>query len=330
MSAAINSCPRTAIDPDDLSAHFKGKNRAMVPELLSVVWSLEQYWPMSLRQIYYQAVAALLVANNLSQYRRLMGVCKTLREQDILPWRAMEDRARRTTAKRGLSGLHEFLENNLESALNWRWYHRCHLQGQRNYVEVTIEKDALAPLVEDVCWPLCTRMSVTKGQPSVTLMEQIARRMESAIQRGQHPILLHFGDLDPTGIQVPMSMRQTLMDVHGLDVKVTHGGLTPAQCREYALPESVDAAKATDPNYRRWLERYGTGQAPTELDALHPAKLQEVVRQSILDCYDDQAMREQRAKELEDGDILREMRLSMLTHLRAKFPAQMSELEVTL
>lgn len=323
-----NSCPSTVIDPEDLRAYFKGKNRELVPELLSVIWELEEYWPMSLRQIYYQAVAALLVANNLSQYRRIMTVCKTLREHDVLPWRAMEDRGRRTTDKRGLSGLNEFLESNLKSALNWRYYHRCHLQGQDNYVEVTVEKDALAPLVEDVCWPLCTRMSVTKGQPSVTLMEQIARRMEAAMQRGQEPILLHFGDLDPTGVQVPVSMRQTLMDVHGLEVTVTHGGLTPAQCLEHSLPESVDAAKASDPNYGRWIKRYGHEQAPTELDAVHPAKLQDMVRQAILDCYDDEGMREQQAKEHEDERVLKEMRRFMLRQLERRFPEHMGGLEV--
>lgn len=324
----IYSCPSTVIDPDDLRAYFKGKNRELVPDLLSVIWELEEYWPMSLRQIYYRAVAALLVANNVKQYRRIMSVCKTLREQDVLPWRAMEDRGRRTTGKRGLSGLNEFLNSNLESALNWRYYHRCHLQGQDNYVEVTVEKDALAPLVEDVCWPLCTRMSVTKGQPSVTLMEQIARRLDAAMQRGQNPILLHFGDLDPTGVQVPVSMQQTLMKVHGLEVDVIHGGLTPAQCREHKLPESIDAAKATDPNYERWLARYGTEQAPTELDAVHPAKLQDMVRQAILDCYDDEGMREQQAKEHEDEQVLKEMRRFMLTHLRAKFPEHMTGVEV--
>lgn len=322
------SCPSTTINPDDLRAYFKGQNRTLVPELLKVIWDLEDYWPMSLRQIYYRAVAALLVANNVKQYRRIMGICKTLRENDALPWRAMEDRGRTTTAKRGLSGLGEFLESELNGALNWRYYHRCRLQGQDNYVEVTVEKDALAPLIEDVCWPLCTRMSVTKGQPSVTLMEQIARRMEAAMQRGQEPILLHFGDLDPTGIQVPVSMRKTLMDVHGLDVDVIHGGLTPEQCREHRLPESLDAAKATDPNYPRWLARFGTEQAPTELDAVHPAKLQEMVRQAILDCYDDAKMREQQEKEREDVSVIREMRRSMLRHFRSAFPDHMHGIEV--
>ena len=62
-----DSCASTRIDDDDLRALFKGDNRELLPKLLEVVWSLEDYWPMTLRQIYYQAVAALLVANNLAE-----------------------------------------------------------------------------------------------------------------------------------------------------------------------------------------------------------------------------------------------------------------------
>jgi hypothetical protein len=323
----LDLCASTRIDDDDLRRLFKGPNRGLVPKLLDVIWGLEDYWPMTLRQIYYQAVAALLVSNNLGQYRRIGNICKALREDDILPWRAMEDRARRTTAKRGLSGLEEFLQSNLATALNWRYYHRCHLQGQANYVELTVEKDALAPLVEEVCWPLCTRMSVTKGQPSVTLMQRIAGRMEAAVSRGQTPILLHFGDLDATGVQVPLSMQSTLWRVHGLDVEVVMGGLTPEQVVEHNLPQSIDAAKEDDPNIERWNQRF-PGQAPTELDAMHPSILQETVRAALLDCYDDEQMAEQKEKEHEDEEVLKRMRRSMLTHLRTEFPEQMEPLDL--
>jgi hypothetical protein len=320
-------CSRTEIDCDAITQLYKGDNRQLVPSLLDVVWDLEPYWALSLRQIYYQAVAALLVRNDQSQYRRIMSIMKTAREHDLLPWRAMEDRARRTTEKQGLSGLEEFLEENLGSALNWRYYHRCHLQGQPIYAEVTVEKDALAPLVEEVCWPLCTRMSVTKGQPSVTLMEQIARRMEAALQRGQEAVLLHFGDLDPTGVQIPLSMRDTLWEVHGLDVRVVMGGLTPQQCATHRLPQSLDAAKADDPNYDRWVSRF-PGQAPTELDALHPKLLQQLVETKLLELYDDALMAEQRAQEKDDEDVLKAMRRSMLHHLETEFPEVMAEIEI--
>ncbi|MFL7811960.1 MAG: hypothetical protein AB8I80_25205, partial [Anaerolineae bacterium] len=179
---------------------------------------------------------------------------------------------------------------------------------------------------EDVTSRLCTRMSVTKGQPSVTLMQTIAERMEAAERRGQSPMLLHFGDLDSTGVQIPLSMEKTLWDVHGIDVEVIHGGLTPEQCVEHNLPQSLDAAKPQDPNTARFHQRF-PGQAPTELDAMHPAILQDTVREALLDCYDDEQMREQQEKEKEDEKVLKRMRRSMLAHLRTTFPEQMAGLE---
>jgi len=320
-------CPSTRIDPDTLNSLFKGSNRDLVPKLLEVIWNLQRYWPMTLRQIYYQAVANLLVSNNESQYRRIMNILKKLREEDVLPYSAMEDRARRTSDKRGVEGLQVFLKENLALALNWRYYHRCHLQGQGVYVEVTVEKDALAPLIEDVTSRLCTRMSVTKGQPSVTLMEQIAGRMDQAMQRGQDPILLHFGDLDPTGVQVPISMRDTLYKVHGLDVEVITGALTPQQCSFNSLPQSLDAAKSDDPNYSRWIAKYA-GQAPTELDAMHPEILQQTVKEALLNLYDQDLINEQIDKEYADEDLLKEMRNSMLKHLLAEFPSVMEQVDL--
>jgi len=127
-------------------------------------------------------------------------------------------------------------------------------------------------------------------------------------------------------VQVPLSMEKTLFDVHGLDVEVIHGGLTPAQCVEHNLPQSLDAAKPDDPNIERWCQRF-PDQTPTELDAMHPAVLQETVREALLDCYSDEQMREQQEKEKEDEKVLKRMRRTMLDHLLAVFPEHMEGLE---
>ena len=305
---------------------FRGHKRQLARSVLEVINRLEEFWPLSLRQAYYQCVAGLLVPNNVASYRQIMDICKRLRIEEILPWRAMEDRGRRTSDKRGLSGLEEFLRENLEPALNWRYYHRCHLKGQSNYVEVSVEKDALYPLVEEACWLLCTRVTSVKGQCSVTTVERMASRFDAAMQRGQTPILLHYGDLDPTGVQIPLSLKKAFLEVHALDVEVVQCALTPEQVVEYGLPQDVDPEdKSEDPNYQRWQERF-PGQTPTELDALHPKILQELVRSDVLDCYDESLMDEQKEQEQEDDEVLKLMRRSMLGHLRAKFPEQMSSL----
>lgn len=117
---------------------------------------------------------------------------------------------------------------------------------------------------------------------------------------GKNPILLHFGDLDPTGVQIPKSIQSGLLMHHGLDIEVLQVALTPQQCIDNNLPQSLDAAKPDDPNIARWYEEYGN-QSPTELDALHPEQLKTLVEDSLNEVYDVDEMDEQRLKERRNG-----------------------------
>lgn len=318
-------CTRSKIEiPDGM---FKGPNKILVPQLIQAVYGLEDYWAMSVRQIYYQAVAKLLVSNEINQYRRVQRLLGILREESLLPWECIEDRTRKTTDKRGVENLQIFLQENLESMLNWRYYHRCHVQGQGNYIELSVEKDALAPLVDDVGWRYCTRVNTTRGQTSKTMIETMATRFDAAMQHGQTPVLIHFGDLDPSGVAIPRAMQKTLWKVHGLDVEVVMGGLTPAQCSEYKLLVSPDSVKESDPNIRAW-RKYYPDQAPTELDALHPTELTQLVEKILLEWYDEGQMDAQQAKERKEEDVLKDMRVKTLRFLRATYPEQLGGLKL--
>src|SRR5690606_35475531 len=87
---------------DDL---FDGDNRVLAAALIEITNDLREYWPLTVRQIYYQVVARLLVPNEQNQYKRVSRVLTTLRREDVLDWAAVEDRTRRTIDKRGVSDL---------------------------------------------------------------------------------------------------------------------------------------------------------------------------------------------------------------------------------
>ncbi|MCF7977769.1 MAG: hypothetical protein K9L82_07085, partial [Chromatiaceae bacterium] len=75
---------------------FKGANRELADALISIVTEMREYWPLTVRQVYYQAVSRLLVSNHINQYRKVSRNLTTLRRHDLLPWSAIEDRTRRT------------------------------------------------------------------------------------------------------------------------------------------------------------------------------------------------------------------------------------------
>ena len=306
----------------EIDALFRGDNRELAVQLIDLTQSFRRYWPMTLRAFYYQAVSALLVKNNQSQYRRVGKILATLRRSDLVPWYCMEDKTRTTSDKRGRPDVSTYIEEAMSEFLSPDYYQRCYIQEQPVYVELSVEKDALSTLVKDAAWMHCTRVSVTRGQVSATMLNAMAERFDKAIMRGLEPILLHFGDLDPTGIQIPKSILEGLYEHHSIDVDVRQIALTPQQCDEHNLPQSLDAAKAGDPNINRWYSQYGA-QSPTELDALHPEKLKELVLNSLNDVYDIDEIDEQREKEEEERDLLQSMRNKTLDFLHDEFPEHM-------
>ena len=73
----------------------------------------------------------------------------------------MEDRVRRVSTKRG----DEDAESFIKKELGWflQGYSRCLVQGQDNYVEVWVEKDALSRIFEEVAYPYCVRCVTCGG-----------------------------------------------------------------------------------------------------------------------------------------------------------------------
>ncbi len=139
--------------------------------------------------------------------------------------------------------------------------------------------------------------------------------------RGQKPVLLHCGDLNPSGIAIPKAIKKRLSDRYGLDVDVRQIALTPEQVERYDLPKSIDAVKLQDPNHKKWLEQYGPKQAAVELDALHPETIMEIVKTALNEVYDIDGMDAEQAKEIEDRKIVRNIRRDILALLSSKYPS---------
>lgn len=302
---------------DDL---FNGDNRVLAAALIEITNDLREYWPLTVRQIYYQAVAKLLVPNEQNQYKRVSRVLTTLRREDVLDWAAVEDRTRRTIDKRGVSDLQAWAAEQMETFMDWRYYHRCYVQRQNVYVEFATEKDALSKIVEDAVWTYCTRVNVVRGQVSATMVNEMAERFEEAAYRGQEPVLLYLGDLDPSGIAIPKALIRNMGDYHGVAVRLERVALLPQHVADFGLPVSVDAAKRTDNNYGAWVREYGAGQPAVELDALHPQQLSDLITAALDRVYELVDMAEQKQIEKVERRRIRAVRRRIENICRLEFP----------
>lgn len=266
---------------------------------------LREYWPLTLRQIYYQLVVEGKIKNNRSQYAMLSTLVKWMRIDDLLPWDAIEDRSRTITEKRGYNNIEDFIDRIMRYFRHG--YTRCLIQNQKKHVEVWTEKDALLRIFEDVVYPYCIQTVVCRGYSSISFITDFYERAEDAKMKGKQPVVLYFGDLDPSGVQMFEATIETLENELGLcGVEYLRIGLNPEHIAEYNLPTDPTAAKTTDPRYKKYVEQYG--KVAVELDALHPADLKNMIKNAIEFEIDMERFTDQQWIEDKDEQALYEIR----------------------
>jgi hypothetical protein len=259
---------------------MRAETRTYLATALKTIDALRDYWPLTLRQIYYQLVAALVIENNLNEYKRLSRLLSDARLAGELSWDAMEDRSRVLLHSGGWDDYQEFARSEAENFL--RGYGRDLLQGQAVRPELWIEKDALSRIAHDVAIDYCIPVIAARGFSSVTFKNDCRKRVLSNVQDGQETVILYFGDLDPSGWEMLPAMLRTLHEDMDLSADLVTGcryALNPEHVEQYRLPRPIDAIKEKDsrtPKYRKLF-----GDLAVELDALRPDLLQALVKDAI-------------------------------------------------
>jgi len=152
----------------------------------------------------------------------------------------------------------------------------------------------LQGVFEGPCMRFDTGLAPCKGYPSLTFLNDARHRFNTAIEREQIPVILYFGDHDPSGDDIPRAIAENLSRM-GCDVVVERVALNQQQIIEMNLPSAP--AKATDTRTRNW-----DGAGVVELDAIEPSRLTEMVMAAIQQHLDSSlytALKEREAVERE-------------------------------
>lgn len=158
-------------------------------------------------------------------------------------------------------------------------YHLKKWENQPEYIEVWIEKKALQGVFESPCRTASVGLAPCKGYPSLTFINDAMGRFNDAIEREQTPVMLYFGDFDPSGEDIPRAIKENLSKM-GCDIEVERVALHQTQITEMNLP-SVPA-KLTDTRTKNW-----GGAGVVELDAVEPKTLSRMVESAIYTHFDD-------------------------------------------
>jgi hypothetical protein len=226
---------------------------------------------LTLRQLYYQFVSRDLLKNNMQSYKRLGSVINDARLAGLIDWNLMEDRTRGLKAQTSWNTPASIINACAQQFRIDKW------ADQQYRPEVWIEKDALAGVFERVCTELQVPYFSCRGYTSQSEMWVAGQRLKKWSDGGQVPIIFHFGDHDPSGIDMTRDITDRLEMFMG-GIELTRLALNMDQVEEYAPPPNP--AKITDSRATAYIQKFG--RESWELDALPPEVLANLVRNAIL------------------------------------------------
>lgn len=155
-----------------------------------------QGYILTLRQLYYQLVSRDVIPNRVQEYAKLSKLLTEGRMAGIVDWEAIEDRLRVPFTPASWDTPAQILDTVI------RQYKQPRMEGQENYLEVWVEKDALSGVLKRVTSQYHVPIMVNRGYSSVTAIHDSYERFKSALENGQKVEILYLGDFDPSGIDM--------------------------------------------------------------------------------------------------------------------------------
>jgi hypothetical protein len=254
---------------------------------------LERYhaagYDMTVRQVYYQLVSADGIENSDKSYNKIQMLLNDARLAGLVDWDHIVDRTRTLRELSTWDSPEEILQGALNGFRIDKW------ARQDFRPEVWIEKDALVGVFERACNALQVPVLSCRGYASLSEMFEAGyRRFNRYIGGDQTPFILHFGDHDPSGIDMSRDIldRLTLLSKVGKP-KFDRLALNMDQVDQYNPPPNP--AKITDTRARDYIIKFGGSS--WELDALEPTVLDAIIRKNILAIRDENLWEEAVAEE---------------------------------
>ena len=228
---------------------------------------------MTARQIFYQLVTRGIIDKTENEYQNtVIRLMSEMRLDGSLPFDFVVDESRRARITRTFDSVADAVNQTAE------FYRRSALAQADCYLEIWLEKDALAGVLWEVTSEYDVPLMVSRGMPSLTFLHGSALEVRRAAEARKSTYIYQFGDHDPSGVLIPRTIKRRLdemcqrMDCSAPYVKRV--ALTVEQIAAFDLP--------TRPTKRRGNNHaHGFKGDPVELDALPPRELRAIAREVI-------------------------------------------------
>ena len=227
---------------------------------------LERDRPMTVRQVFYRLVGLGRVAKTETEYKHtVVRLLTEMRRSGEVPYGWIADSTRWMRRPRTYGSLEDALEQTA------RTYRRTLWNDQAAYVEVWLEKDALAGVLAEATGPWDVPLLVTRGYPSPSYLAEAAEAIRGC---GKPAHLYYFGDRDPSGLDIPRVVEAGIRELAPrAAVHFERVAVTQEQIERWRLP-----TRPTKPSDSRSGRFSG---ASVEVDAIPPATLRELAAACI-------------------------------------------------
>lgn len=226
----------------------------------AIIDVLDEIKPATVRQTYYQLVSRGAIDKTEAEYKTLVRLLGVMRRAGDVPFDWLADNTRWMRKPRTYRGLEHLLRSTADL------YRRDLWQDQPAYVEVWLEKDALAGVLLDVTAQYDVPLMVTRGYASMTFLHSAAEQIEAA---GKPAFIYYFGDYDPSGVNISKKVEADLCGfAPGAEIHFERVAVTPEQIRWYDLP--------TRPTKKSDTRSKGFEGESVEVDAIAPSELRRI------------------------------------------------------
>jgi hypothetical protein len=262
------------------------RTKADIEQLESELYDIvAEIQPATVRQVFYQAVSRGVIPKTEAAYKGI--VCRLLsrlRREGDLPYNWIADNTRWMRKPRTYTSMEQMLNMSVDL------YRRDLWAQQDAYVEVWLEKDALAGVVIDVTETWDVPLMVTRGYPSLTFVASAAHVMR---QKYRPIFIYYFGDRDPSGVDIPRFVEKELREqAPRANITFELVAVTEEQIIEMDL--LTRPTKKTDSRSGKFR-----GES-VEVDAIPPSRLLQLVEAHIVQHLD--AERHNRLVEVEAAE----------------------------
>jgi len=273
--------------PSPISMRIDWKNE-IIPRVKKILEERrEQGVPAAtLRGIFYILVSLGLIDNVQQRYKGLSKALVTARRDGIVPYEWIIDESRdiidiydvyytpQQLIDTRINRLIE-LPDIFKEQMIPRWH------NQSSYIEIWIEKNAMASLVSAILTQSRqVRIVPNGGWSSESYIKQNIERIKRISLKHDETTVLYYGDYDPTGLRMVKNLKRDLQE---RNINFEHEAITKEQIAQFGLehlknpdPE-VEAKLNKDSNKDSFKAENDNQLFQIEVDALNALKPQDFV-----------------------------------------------------